>query len=280
MTEFTPPIVIRYDGLDASRHEIDLGLLGESLKGGSRLLAIAGHLALTGEYVSKVPAMSVRVLASPPRGACYEIHALIVASTPLLPYLTPAAQGFLKRAVEGTVSFISARLSNKPTEAAKAMDLAMAALTSNQEVTLKSLDLARLAMEKAAENQRPAAQAFAIPVGISVATALIGQPESAFVVDSAARIQIDQTDPVEIGLAQTYTVRLSELDVQTGSCKVAIQSDDTDARYDGFIADPVVKNPHSAYSAALDSQTWIRVTAKPHVRDGQLRKLTISDTVR
>ncbi|HEX4113170.1 MAG TPA: hypothetical protein VH020_11595 [Stellaceae bacterium] len=280
MTEFTPPIVIRYDGLDAAKHKIDLALLGDSLKGGARLLAVAGHLALTGEYVSKLPAMSVRVLASPPRGACYEIHALIVASTPLLPYLTPAAQSLLKKAIEGTVSFMLARLSNKPTEAATAMDLAMAAIASNHEVTLKNIDLAKLAIEKAADNQRPAAQAFAIPVGTSVATALIGEPDSAFIVDSAARAQIDQTEPVEIGDTQTYTVRLSELDVQTGSCKVAIHGDDTEARYDGLIADPVVKNPHSAYSAALDSQTWIKVMAKPHVREGQLRKLTISDTGR
>ena len=40
-----PPIVVRYDGLDAERHEIELGALGESLQGVSRIIGVAANFA-------------------------------------------------------------------------------------------------------------------------------------------------------------------------------------------------------------------------------------------
>lgn len=41
------PIPIRYDGKDAERHEIELSALADSLKGLSRILAVAGNFAAT-----------------------------------------------------------------------------------------------------------------------------------------------------------------------------------------------------------------------------------------
>ncbi len=35
--------LIRYDGLDAERHQIELLLLGESLEGVARILGVTGH---------------------------------------------------------------------------------------------------------------------------------------------------------------------------------------------------------------------------------------------
>jgi hypothetical protein len=60
---------------------------------------------------------------------------------------------------------------------------------------------------------------------------------------------------------------------------VALRDETPSSRLDCDIADPVVKNPHSAYSEALDSQAWIKVMAKPHIIDSDVVKLTISDTV-
>jgi hypothetical protein len=106
----------------------------------------------------------------------------------------------------------------------------------------------------------------------------LGDPERAFVVDQNAKAQIEQRPSVDIGPSQQFRVKVSELDIVTGSCKVEIHGDDSGLRIDGDIVDPVVNDPHSPYSAALDAQDWIAVTAKPHIKDGEISKLTISDT--
>lgn len=272
MPELFDRIVIRYDGLDAKDHEIDLALLGESLKGGARLLAVAGHLALTGTYVTRTPAMSIRVLASAPEAKCLEIATSLVSAVPMLPLLSRAGRELAKKAVEAIVNYMLAKLSGKPNEAAKAMEIAMAAIAANKEVTLKSLDTVALIITKAAEDQRPAARAFAAPVGVSVATAVIGAQEVACVIDEAARDEIEREEPIVIGPVREFTVMITELDVKTGACKVVLKGDDSGERYSGEITDPVVRNPRSPYSTALDSQRWIKITAKPHVSDGELKK--------
>lgn len=277
MPELFDPILIRYDGLDAENHEIDLALLGESLKGGSRLLGIAAHLVLKGEYVSRSPAMSVKVLASIPQAKCFEIPVHLLYSIPILPLLSQTGRDLAKKAIESIVNFMLAKMSGKTSEAQAAMDVAMAAIEANKDVTLASLDFARQAIERAADDQRPAARSFAAPVGPSVRSAMIGDRKTAFLVNEEARDIIDRPDPVEIGPAQSFTVSISELDIKTGACKVALHGDNSD-RYVSEITDPVVQNPHNPYSAALDLQSWVKVIAKPHLRDGKITKLTISDT--
>ncbi len=65
-TEFDP-IVLRYEGLEASRHLIDLRQVGISIQGAAQILGSAGHVVVTGQYAKRAHALSVRVLASTPR---------------------------------------------------------------------------------------------------------------------------------------------------------------------------------------------------------------------
>lgn len=276
MAGLLDPIVIRYDGLDATGHQIDLALLGQSLQGAGRLIAVSAHLAFTGVYVSRTPAMSVRVLAQPPQANCYELPASIVGVVPVLPLLTDTGRALAKRALEAIVNYIFAHNAGRSQEAEKAMDVAKTAIDANREVTLRLLDVVD-AMQRAANDQRPAVRSFAAPVGNSVSTAIIGDRVEAFVIDAGAKEIIEREDDAEIGPAQTFTVALSELDIKTGSCKVALYGENN-GRISAEITDPVVRMPRSPYSAALDAQGWIKVTAKPHIKGGKLEKLTISDT--
>ncbi len=49
------PIRIRYDGLDATNHELELGSLAESLRGLSRIISVTGNFVATGRYVGSGP---------------------------------------------------------------------------------------------------------------------------------------------------------------------------------------------------------------------------------
>lgn len=51
---------LRYDGLDAEKHEIELSSLGESLKGYSKILATAGTFALNQKYSRSTSTQEVK----------------------------------------------------------------------------------------------------------------------------------------------------------------------------------------------------------------------------
>jgi hypothetical protein len=176
------------------------------------------------------------------------------------------------------VNFILTKLAGKESEAKMAMETAQQAIQSNTAVTLRAMDLME-SLARAGEDQLPAARNYASPIGPSAKSATIGEPKTAFVIDQSARDRLDERPGTTFGPTQTYIVQISELDVVGGSCKVALRDETPSSRLDCDIADPVVKNPHSAYSEALDSQAWIKVMAKPHIIDSDVVKLTISDTV-
>ena len=70
-------ISLRYDGLDAENHEIDLACLGESLKGFSKILATAGNFAVTQRYSKNVAGQDVKVYAKEARANCFTLDAVL-----------------------------------------------------------------------------------------------------------------------------------------------------------------------------------------------------------
>src|SRR5581483_4153263 len=100
-------IVIRYDGLDAEQHTIDLNQLGQSIQGAAKLLGSAGNIVVTGHFAKQQPALAVRVLAGPAQANCYEFVAILAsvspAAMPMLPVIGEAAKEAGKKAVTGIV---------------------------------------------------------------------------------------------------------------------------------------------------------------------------------
>jgi hypothetical protein len=112
------PVIIRYDGLDADGHVIDLGLLGQSIQGASRLLGSAGSIVMTGQFAKQTQALSVRVLAGQPQAHCWEIPAIITtvilpAAAPMLPAIKDAATAAATRAVTGIVNYAISKQRSK-----------------------------------------------------------------------------------------------------------------------------------------------------------------------
>ncbi|MGH9439418.1 MAG: hypothetical protein ACRD22_16385, partial [Terriglobia bacterium] len=66
-------ISLRYDGLDAEKHELDLYALGESMQGFARVTGTAAHFALTHEYKRYFRSQSLRVLAKEPEANCFRV---------------------------------------------------------------------------------------------------------------------------------------------------------------------------------------------------------------
>lgn len=284
------PIQIRYDGLDAESHRLDMTMFGVSLQGAARIIAIAAHIAATGEYTNRGPSMRFRVLASTPEPQCVTIAAVLhlaAAASPIILEMPPA--DLIEKIANYILSSLGGKTRNE-SELELIGDSIQALRESNQANTQLGLEgiistrtVALAAMEaikEAANDQRPAARQFASPIGISAAEAIIGNRESAFVIDVAARKRIDFDAPEEILEQRPYTLRLSELDTMAGTCKAEVQGDPGNRRLSCTVADPVVHKPQSPYSNALNEKTWLKVSAKPHLQNGDLYRLTILDTLK
>jgi hypothetical protein len=162
-------IVLRYEGLDADRHSIDLGQLGQSIQGAAKLIGSAGHIAVTGDYAKQQQALTVRVLAGPAEANCYEFVAIITtispAIIPTLPTIKEAATSAIKRAVTGIVNYTLAKIGGRKSEAEHAKDVAIKALEEMGHTSRTAIE----SMERVVLGQRPAARSFVSPVGQSCA---------------------------------------------------------------------------------------------------------------
>lgn len=270
------PIRIRYDGLDADRHQIELTCLGESLIGASKLLGVAGHFAITGKYVKKAPALSVRVMAQPPKAECYEIIGLLVSLNGALPFSPEATT----KLVQQIVTYILAKFGGRRDIAERAMDLAETAIQEMGATSRAHAEVTKAAIDLLAEGQRHAARQLVAPVGVTCQTLQLGAPDrGAIEVDKPMRDAICAQEPVETMDELTYQVFISELDMQTHSCKVSLlQDNDPSVRYSGEITDPVVTAANNPYSLAMAKKQWISVRGKAQLKNGVFDKLYISNT--
>lgn len=273
------PILLKYEGLDAARGLIDLGQLGQSVQGASKLLGVAGNLVATGQYVKKAPALSVRVMVASPARGSYDLPAILMTlaapAAPMFPIIADLGQKAATKAVEGLVNYVLAKFSGKSKEAEMAFSVADTALKEMGQTSRTAIE----AVERMASNQRPAARLFAVPVGASVSTAQIGNAaHGAIQIDAEARAVIDAAEPVEIGDESVFDVLISELDLVNKSCKLSLQPDDTDDhRIPGEITDPLLLTPNNPYSEAFAAQAWIRVKGKPELSEGDIQRSYISD---
>jgi hypothetical protein len=109
------PIVIRFDGLDADHHEIELSTLLTSLGGLSQIIATSAHFALTGELSLRRDQRSLRVVVRAPREECWVIHA-VVQLVHEHPTITTYASATLANLTSGVIGYIFARNANQREE--------------------------------------------------------------------------------------------------------------------------------------------------------------------
>src|SRR6266540_657045 len=217
------PIILRYQGLDAERHVIDLGQLGQSIQGASQLLGSAGHLVVTGQYAKRSHALSVRVLAGTARESSWELPAILMSIAPaILPVFPTIAEIGKKAATTATtriVNYALKKLAGNKSEAEMAFGLVEKAMAEVGQTSRHAMDV----VERIATNNRPAARLFVVPIGESCTHVCLGETvDGAEPIDKAMRDAIEAPEPVEISPSGTYRVLISEIDLINRSCKFTI----------------------------------------------------------
>jgi hypothetical protein len=69
--------------------------------------------------------------------------------------------------------------------------------------------------------------------------------------------------------------RISVINTKTGHCELTIQGIAGPVK--GKISDPVLRQPKNIYTKALQEHVPLLISAKPVEKDGEIRRLYISD---
>lgn len=259
-------IPIRYDGGDAARHEIELHVLGESLQGMARVLAVTGNFVATGDFTKRYQAMDVRVLVKEPKANCYTLDAIITFAQQQQLF-----SGFAGPIVIGLVTWIFSRASGKKEEMKMlkdALDKLLAMQSDNQ-------DKLHATLEKMADSLRPAVRQAVAPVGKSCTQMTVA---GKYVVDEATAEAIRSSGDVEVGTERSWELTISELDSENSTAKVRLIDDDS-RRIKAKITDPLASTVPNPYASALAHGTMIKVKGKAVLKDGEIDTLYISDLI-
>ncbi len=259
-------VPIRYDGGDAEEHSIELNVLGESMQGMARVLAVTGNFVVTGEYVKQYQAMDVKVLVKEPVANCYTIVALIksVAQHPLF-------AGSASAAVGSIVTWLFARASGNKEEMKALKDT----LDKVLDLQGKSQEQLHATLDKMADALRPAIRQAVAPVGRSVGTMTVA---GRYVIDEAAAEAIRAPGETEVGADRSWDLVITELDTETKTGKIRL-TDDDGKRIKVRITDPLADIIPSPYATAMANATQITVRGKPVLRDGDIDTIFISDLI-
>ena len=267
-------ILIRYDGLDAEAHEIELAALAESLRGLARIIAVTGNFAATGRYVQHKDALDVRVVVGTPQAHCFELWAFVrwAGEHPLI----ATTVGGLTVAL---ITYIFKRAAGQREEMRQLRGALDEAIKQLGERDKDTVDRLLTTIDKMADALRPAARQAVAPLGRTAASLTVGLAETReqdVTLSEVDREAILAEGPIEIGEEADFELLITELDMETGSCRVCTVAE-PENRFSGRITDPVFTMPNNPYVTAMAAKRAIWIRGKMTFKDGMTDKVFISD---
>ncbi len=263
---------IRYEGGDADSRVIDLSQLGQSLQGMARVLAVSAHFSQTGKYNKQYDTLSVKVVAKPvEEHHCYEVTAAIMKVAGNADVLWSGIGTALFMAIFGYV------FNRRKEQELKYLSAALTqALGQQGEAQTRLLTT----IEKLADALQPAVRQALAPVGQSVSSINIrpaGADAASVTLDAQTKALSTVSKENSITDTRLFSGVISELDMISGACKVALESE-PESRIVSLITDPLVTRPRNPYALAMSGLHAVKLTAKAEVdQDGIIVKLYISD---
>lgn len=262
--------LIRYDGLDAAEHKIELSDLSESLHGISRLVTVNANFAETLKYVKHTPSLNVRVYAGVPEEKCFQLWIYLqhVAQQPLF----EGSGGLL---LVESLHYCIDKWSAKAKEMEAMKDALLEAIRQlghrNEADTSRFLDT----IERMSNDLRGSVRQAVQPIGRTAETITFGWNDRKTVVDAQKRQAIIGDMEIELLPPKVFTIYISEADIESRHCKVSFDAEHGQ-RFKGVIQDPAFQGKSDPYTLAMHKRESLRVLAKSEINtDGDLVKLHI-----
>ena len=286
----TIKLAIRYDGQDATRHQLDMRLFGQSMVGVDKAIHDTFFVLAEGRLPKQRERLPLSVQVSPPHAACVDIKAVIEAVAGVLPFayelLVNVGSDYIFHALSYLLKSLGGRQKEADPHFAKLLELyretqtqllgdranERAAIFANEErwreFTLEVID-----------KLGPAAKQIVAPVGPSCNVLRFEDPRRG----PATEIDVPMADAVrasgqlEVGDMERIRVRLDGVIKHSRAVKVEFENEP--GRYvNAEVRDPAFEETPNIYTDALGSGAFIEVNAKPTRRsNGELVKLYIMD---
>ena len=260
--------VIRFDGADANEHTLGMRQLGQSLIGIERLITVGLFALEVGRIPRHNESLPLLVRASEPRIGSYEIAATLGPAAAFLPllhefYLTGATE-ILWRWMSGALL----RMGGRPQES-----------ESHFSELIRLLDRvdARKHLEMP-EWQRlvTPGRRLVSPVGPSCDRILLPMDGEMTEIDFPMAEVIRSKDKLEVGDMETFRIKVDGFTHHNRQLKLVHPSEP--GRFiTGHIRDPAFENAPNIYTDAATRQSWLRVAAKPTMKDGRIQAIYIMD---
>ena len=276
------PIPIAYRGLYADDHLVDAQQFGQSIASAGQIANSICHQFLFENVTHDPRSYQVRffVGTSKKNGLIQEIIAVMNSGS--MPVFAPVLLKTGKIFIERMFDAVIAHTLKKPSDMGKALDTIrdMAAqhhefATQVHQGQMRDKKWLRALVEHVVSENRAPLRALPSPVGKTVRQMQIGDKSTGPIIDEPAADVLRSHDLLEIGEATKYEVKIVGVFKTNGTCRVRIGQ--TDCVVPGKIVDPVLDTPHNVYTAALDQDVPILVTAKPTLKDGRVHRLYILD---
>jgi len=271
MDEIIEPIPLRYDGMDAEDHEIELGALGESLQGASRIISVVSNFVVTGEYRFNYQSQDIRVVTKEPKAKCFELLLFIKAVSQ-----HPMFGGFAGSLVAAIVAYVVAKKSKEPSEAEKRLLNLEERLIEHGMQDREILRGMLGVIEKMADDLHPSLKQTVAPIEVTCETIQIGRTEyEPLIITPERKRKIIEEGEITIDDEREYSVYITELDKENATCKVRFSQLGEKSRISATVADPTIKVTNDPYTLAMASGSQVQVTGRLEYQDDELKRLHI-----
>lgn len=281
-----PDFCIKYDGGDASKHSIDMRLLGASLQGADKITSDGLILLIQGRVPKRRECAPVAVKVREPVEGSYELWAFWEAVKGMLPLGVPGATDVVSGFISEWWSAVIAKFSGKPDVAEKALD----ALVSMNESHLRARDLseARAHEERMAfldvlrstlAMQGSAVEQFASPVGPSVESVTITPVGAA-----SALLTSEDADAIRDNLKLEWRP-IDEIRLKTDGFRfhtggLSVENPEREGYLMARVHDPKFDEDENAYTEAAQRRSEIVVLGRKGYKGESLSAIEILEFLR
>ena len=267
------PIQIRYDGLDAEQHEIDLYEFGKSAQGLAKIIATVADFAVTGNYQGDKRNLSCSVAIKETKANCFSFMA-VVHAIDASPTLTAFVGGSGVIIFTAALKFIWCKITNDTEE----MNAIKEALVKAIEELGRKDDSAKMlsTLETIALALIPAAKQAVSPIGNTCETIKFGDGEDYHTTLDREDKAVINGEDFSVTDEAEYRMLIDEFDMRKKTCKVALR-DDLKVRYNARVTDPQAELANNKYALAMANKAIVTVKAKTKVFEAQIKEFVISD---
>lgn len=271
------PIVIRFEGLDAANHTLEMRHLGTSLVGIGRILKNSSHFAFRHEYAKRHDKPHIRIMVRPPEERCFALEAIAIAATgyPLLQPMLADITWRLISTVTGAIFLGHSSRRNDMERLFNTIDGLIEQQGIQQEATRK--DLVGIVHRLIDANQNAVRDAVR-PIGKTCGSLQVGDTEAeAPIIDLATVDSIRAEGELDVDEEKTYLGTLDGLTLHTKHCRIELEGQE--GKYTpGKITDPEILKDENLYTRALHERSKLRFTGKALLtKDGSVKTLYVSN---